>query len=411
MCTKRKGFDKTMNSEKAQKVYKIIMLIIITALVSSLITAVVVTERLTSSSSIESIANGDGTTGIETTLAYIRTLLEKDYIGELDDEQMIEMSIKGYVAGVGDEYTVYYTPEEMNSEYDEAMGNYVGIGIYMIVNYEKGTIEVVEPMDNSPALEAGLQKGDMIISVNGKDLTADNVKELSNEIKGEEGTTVKLGIKRGEETFEVDVERKRIEVSHIESKMLDNNIAYIQVLDFDGGTAKEFKENYENLKNDGATSLIIDIRGNGGGVVDEAIDMLEMICDEGSTLLIETDKNGNEEIIKSEEKPIIDIPIVVLVNENSASASEIFAGALKDNEKATIIGTKTYGKGVIQTLLKLADGSGLKMTTEEYCTPNRNKINKIGIEPNITVELPEDIDEITEENDTQLQRAIEELTK
>ena len=281
----------------------------------------------------------------------------------------------------------------------------------MIVNYEKGTIEVVEPMDNSPALEAGLQKGDMIISVNGKDLTADNVKELSNEIKGEEGTTVKLGIKRGEETFEVDVERKRIEVSHIESKMLDNNIAYIQVLDFDGGTAKEFKENYENLKNDGATSLIIDIRGNGGGVVDEAIDMLEMICDEGSTLLIETDKNGNEEIIKSEEKPIIDIPIVVLVNENSASASEIFAGALKDNEKATIIGTKTYCKGVIQTLLKLADGSGLKMTTEEYCTPNRNKINKIGIEPNITVELPEDIDEITEENDTQLQRAIEELTK
>ena len=400
-----------MNSEKAQKVYKIIMLIIITALVSSLITAVVVTERLTSSSSIESIANGDGTTGIETTLAYIRTLLEKDYIGELDDEQMIEMAIKGYVAGVGDEYTVYYTPDEMNSEYDEAMGNYVGIGIYMIVNYEKGTIEVVEPMDNSPALEAGLQEGDMIISVNGKELTADNVRELSNEIKGEEGTTVKLGIKRKDETFEVDVKRKRIEVSHIESKMLDNNIAYIQVLDFDGGTAKEFKENYENLKNDGATSLIIDIRGNGGGVVNEALDMLEMICDEGSTLLIETDKNGNEEIIKSEEKPIIDIPIVVLVNENSASASEIFAGALKDNEKATIIGTKTYGKGVIQTLLKLADGSGLKMTTEEYCTPNRNKINKIGIEPNITVELPEDVDEITDENDTQLQRAIEELTK
>ena len=400
-----------MNSEKAQKVYKIIMLIIITALVSSLITAVVVTERLTSSSSIESIANGDGTTGIETTLAYIRTLLEKDYIGELDDEQMIEMAIKGYVAGVGDEYTVYYTPDEMNSEYDEAMGNYVGIGIYMIVNYEKGTIEVVEPMDNSPALEAGLQEGDMIISVNGKELTADNVRELSNEIKGEEGTTVKLGIKREDETFEVDVKRKRIEVSHIESKMLDNNIAYIQVLDFDGGTAKEFKENYENLKNDGATSLIIDIRGNGGGVVNEALDMLEMICDEGSTLLIETDKNGNEEIIKSEEKPIIDIPIVVLVNENSASASEIFAGALKDNEKATIIGTKTYGKGVIQTLLKLADGSGLKMTTEEYCTPNRNKINKIGIEPNITVELPEDVDEITDENDTQLQRAIEELTK
>ena len=400
-----------MNSEKSQKIYRIIMLIVITALVSSLLTAVVVTERITSKSSVEKIAEGDGTTGIETTLAYIRTLLQEKYIGELDDEQMLETAIKGYVAGVGDEYTVYYTKDEMDDQYDAAMGNYVGIGIYMIVNYEKGTIEVVSVMKNSPALEVGMQAGDMITKVNGKELTPDNVGELSDEIKGEEGTTVNLEIMRGEETLELDVERRRIEVSHIESEMLDNNIAYIQVLDFDGGTAKEFKENYETLKKQGATSLIIDIRGNGGGVVDEAIDMLEMICDKDSTLLIETDKNGNEEVIKAEENPIIDIPVVVLVNGSSASASEIFAGALKDNNKATIIGTKTYGKGVIQTLIRLADGSGIKITTEEYCTPNRNKINKVGIEPNITVELPEDIKEITKENDTQLQRAIEELSK
>ena len=400
-----------MNSEKSQKIYRIIMLIVITALVSSLLTAVVVTERITSKSSVEKIAEGDGTTGIETTLAYIRTLLQEKYIGELDDEQMLETAIKGYVAGVGDEYTVYYTKDEMDDQYDAAMGNYVGIGIYMIVNYEEGTIEVVSVMKNSPALEVGMQAGDMITKVNGKELTPDNVGELSDEIKGEEGTTVNLEIMRGEETLELDVERRRIEVSHIESEMLDNNIAYIQVLDFDGGTAKEFKENYETLKKQGATSLIIDIRGNGGGVVDEAIDMLEMICDKDSTLLIETDKNGNEEVIKAEENPIIDIPVVVLVNGSSASASEIFAGALKDNNKATIIGTTTYGKGVIQTLIRLADGSGIKITTEEYCTPNRNKINKVGIEPNITVELPEDIEELTEENDTQLQRAIEELTK
>lgn len=400
-----------MNSEKSQKIYRIIMLIVITALVSSLLTAVVVTERITSKSSVEKIAEGDGTTGIETTLAYIRTLLQEKYIGELDDEQMLETAIKGYVAGVGDEYTVYYTKDEMDDQYDAAMGNYVGIGIYMIVNYEEGTIEVVSVMKNSPALEVGMQAGDMITKVNGKELTPDNVGELSDEIKGEEGTTVNLEIMRGEETLELDVERRRIEVSHIESEMLDNNIAYIQVLDFDGGTAKEFKENYETLKKQGATSLIIDIRGNGGGVVDEAIDMLEMICDKDSTLLIETDKNGNEEVIKAEENPIIDIPVVVLVNGSSASASEIFAGALKDNNKATIIGTTTYGKGVIQTLIRLADGSGIKITTEEYCTPNRNKINKVGIEPNITVELPEDIKEITKENDTQLQRAIEELSK
>lgn len=400
-----------MNSEKNQKIYRVIMLIVITALVSSLLTAVVVTERITSKSSVEKIAEGDGTTGIETTLAYIRTLLQDEYIGELDDEQMLETAIKGYVAGVGDEYTVYYTKDEMDDQYDAAMGNYVGIGIYMIVDYSEGTIEVVSVMENSPALEVGMQAGDMITKVNGKELTPDTVGELSNEIKGEEGTTVNLEIKRGEETLELEVERRRIEVSHIESEMLDNNIGYIQVLDFDGGTAEEFKENYESLKEQGATSLIIDIRGNGGGVVDEAIDMLEMICDKDNTLLIETDKNGNEEIIKAEENPIIDMPIVVLVNETSASASEIFAGALKDHNKATIIGTKTYGKGVIQTLIRLADGSGIKITTEEYCTPNRNKINKVGIEPDITEELPEDIKEITKENDTQLQRAIEELSK
>ena len=394
---------------KGQKIYKIVMLVIITALISSLVTVIVVNERLTSSSSIEKIAGGDGVTGIETRLAYIRTMLEEDYLGELDDEQMLQMAIKGYVAGVGDEYTTYYTPEEMNEQYETATGNYVGIGIYMIVNYEEGTITVVEPMEGSPALEAGIKEGDLITKVNGEEVNKDNANDMSNKIKGEEGTKVKLEISREGKKFEVEVERKKIEVSHINSRMLEDNIAYIQVTDFDGGAAKEFKENYQDLKSQGATSLIIDLRNNGGGVVDEAIDMLEMICDKGSTLLIETDKNGNELVEKSEEEPIIDIPIVVLVNGNSASASEIFAGALKDYNKATIIGTKTYGKGVIQTLTRLSDGSGLKMTTAEYCTPSRNKINKIGIEPNIRVELPDDIEELTDENDTQLQRAIEEL--
>ena len=381
-----------MNSGKAQKVYKVIMLIIITALLSSLITTIIINEKFNSSLNIGNIASGDGTTGIESALASIRSILEDKYIGKLDDEKMLQMAIKGYVAGVGDDYTVYYTPEEMKQEYDTAMGNYVGIGIYMIVNYEKGTIEVVEPMENSPAEAVGLKEGDFIVKV-----------------EGEEGTKVKLTIKRKDEEFEVEVERKKIEVSHIDSEMLENNIAYIQISDFDGGAAKEFKENYENLKSQGAKSLIIDLRNNGGGVVDEAIDILELICDKGSTLLIETDKSGKEEITKSEENPIIDVPIVVLVNENTASASEILAGALKDNNKATIIGTKTYGKGVIQSLMKLKDGSGLKVTMAEYCTPNRNKINKIGIEPNIIVELPKEIEKLTRENDTQLQKAIEKL--
>ena len=397
-----------MNS-KAQKIYKIVMLIIITALITSLVTIIVVNEKFASAINIKNIASGDGTTGIESALSSIRSILEDEYIGELDDEQMLEMAIKGYVAGVGDQYTVYYTPEEMNQEYDTAMGNYVGIGIYMIVNYEEGTITVVEPMEGSPAEKAGLLAGDIITKVEGEEITPENVNEMSNKIKGEEGTKVKLEIKRKEEIKEVEVERKKIEVSHIDSRMLEDNIAYIKISDFDGGTAKEFKENYETLKGQGAKSLIIDLRDNGGGVVDEAIDILEMICDKDSTLLIETDKDGNETVTKSEKNPTIDVPIKVLVNENTASASEILAGALKDNNKATIIGTKTYGKGVIQTLMRLSDGSGLKVTTAEYCTPNRNKINKIGIEPDIVVELPENVKELTDENDSQLQKAIEEL--
>ena len=397
-----------MNS-KAQKIYKIVMLIIITALITSLVTIIVVNEKFASAINIKNIASGDGTTGIETALSSIRSILEDEYIGELDDEQMLEMAIKGYVAGVGDQYTVYYTPEEMNQEYDTAMGNYVGIGIYMIVNYEEGTITVVEPMEGSPAEKAGLLAGDIITKVEGEEITPENVNEMSNKIKGEEGTKVKLEIKRNEEIKEVEVERKKIEVSHIDSRMLEDNIAYIKIADFDGGTAKEFKENYETLKGQGAKSLIIDLRDNGGGVVDEAIDILEIICDKDSTLLIETDKDGNETVTKSEKNPTIDVPIKVLVNENTASASEILAGALKDNNKATIIGTKTYGKGVIQTLMRLSDGSGLKVTTAEYCTPNRNKINKIGIEPDIVVELPENAKELTDENDSQLQKAIEEL--
>ena len=398
-----------MEESKGQRIYKVVMLVIITALLSSLITTIFIKEKIESSSSISAIVQNGGATGLESALASIRTKLEQEYIGELNDEQMLEMAIKGYVAGVGDEYTEYYTPEEMKEQYDTAMGNYVGIGIYMVVNYEEGTITVLEPMEGSPAETAGLKEGDIIIKVDGTDVTKDNVSDMSNAIKSEEGTKVKVGIKRGDENLDIEVERKRIEISHINSRMLENNIAYIQIKDFDGGTAEEFKENYENLKSQGATSLIIDLRNNGGGIVDEAIDILEMICDKDSTLLIEKDKEGKEKVTKSEENPTIDVPIVVLTNGNSASASEILAGALKDNKQATIVGEKTYGKGVIQTLYALTDGSGLKITTAEYCTPNKTAINKKGIEPDIEVKLPEDIKELTDKNDTQLKRAIQEL--
>ena len=244
--------------------------------------------------------------------------------------------------------------------------------------------------------------------------TSDNrydTKNITIEKYNENGELEKtVEIKRKNQNKEIEVERRKIIISHIDSKMINESIGYISISDFEGGCAQEFEENYRNLEKQGVNSLIIDIRNNGGGLVDEAIAILELITDKGSTLLITTDKNEAEEITKSEKNPIINMPIVLLVNEYSASASEIMAGALKDNNRATLVGVTTYGKGVIQKVYPLTDGSGLKMTTNEYFTPNHNKINKIGIEPNKKIDLPKEIKNktnITEEEDIQLQKAIE----
>lgn len=229
------------------------------------------------------------------------------------------------------------------------------------------------------------------------------------------GTTVKLEIVRNSQIKEIEVKREHIKINHVEAKVINNtSIGYIEFNSFDEGCAKEFKEKLEELKQKNITSLIIDIRNNGGGLVNEALDIADFMVDKDSTLLITTDKNGKEEISKSKNDAIINIPIVVLTNKSTASASEILAGALKDNGKAKIVGEKTYGKGVIQELLTLTDGSGLKITTNEYYTPNKSKINKVGITPDVEINLDEPVKEqldIEEEKDNQLQKAIEMLGK
>lgn len=396
-----------MSENRGQRIYKTIMLIVLTALITGIITTILVYQRIVGTMDVKNIIASSNHSGLELTLSKIRATLEQKYIGEIHDKKMLEGAIKGYVAGLGDEYAEYYTPEEMANQLDEANGNYVGIGIYMVVNNVVGTITVSEPIEGSPAEVAGIKTNDIITKVNDEEVTKNNSSEMSNKIKGEEGTKVKLEIKRGEENLTFEVERKRIVVSHIESEIKEGKIGYIAISDFDGGTAKEFKTEYEELKKKEIKSLIIDIRSNGGGVVDESLEILDMLCDKDKTLLITVNKNGKEVITKSKQKAIVDIPVIVLTNEYSASASEILAGALKDNSRAKLVGTKTYGKGVIQTLMKLSDGSGLKMTTEEYYTPNHNKINKVGIEPDYEVKLPEGITELTDKNDTQLQKAIE----
>ena len=399
-----------MENRNTQRIYKMIMLVLIVIIVTSLVTAFTTYQYLSNNGISYSKVNTTSLEGLEYTLSQFRSELEKKYIGEINDEELIEGAVKGYVDALGDPYTTYYTKKEMKTIMEETNGNFVGIGVYMTKDLEKNAILIIKPIENSPAEKAGILPGDLITKVDDVEYTGDKLEEASNKIRGEEGTKVKLEIYRNGETKTFELTRTKVVVSHVTTNVLNNDIGYIAISDFEGECASEFETKYKQLEKQGIKKLIIDIRNNGGGIVDEALKIANMLVDKDSTLLITKDKSDKEEVTKATEKPIINIPTVVLVNEYSASASEILAGALKDNGKATLVGTKTYGKGIIQELHQLSDGSGLKITVSEYYTPNHNAIHKIGITPDVEVDLSEDVKQqttIQEKDDNQLQKAIE----
>lgn len=394
-----------MKSEKIQKIYKIIMLVVLTALITFLITTVMIYRNI-GSGNIKYIT----TDSIGKTFQTFRKFIEQRYIGEIDDKAMLESAIKGYVAGLNDEYSEYITKEEMEEYMEGTTGKYVGIGVYITNDTETNQIVVLMPMKGSPAEEAGIESGDIIKKVDGVAYTGEELSEASNALKKEEGTKVKIEILRDEKTIELEVERREVKVNHIETKVLKDNIGYMSISTFDEGCFNEFKEKWEQLNKENISSLIIDLRNNGGGIVDEAIDIADMMVEKDKILLITAGKDNKEEITKSKEEKTIQVPIVILVNENTASSSEILTAAIKENnENVTVVGTNTYGKGIIQTIYTLSDGSGIKLTTNEYYTPKHNTINKVGIKPDIEVELPEGetIYSIEEKDDTQLQKAID----
>lgn len=397
--------------EKFQKIYKYIMIIAITAFITFLVTSIAVSNYYMSGKSDNVFVIGSSSNNkAEVSINAIQSIIDKYYLGNQDQKQMTESAIKGYVAGLGDPYSEYITASEMEEYTTQLLGNYVGIGIYMIENTDYNMVQVLAPIVGSPAYEAGILPGDLIKSIDGVDYTAENMTAAANDIKGEEGTKVKLTIIRGNEQLDFELTRRTVITNPITSEVLENSIGYLAVTSFDKNTGEEFKEKFEAIQKQGITSLIIDLRNNGGGLVSEALEIADYITEKGEALLITVNKDGEEEVNKAKEKPIINMPVVVLTNENSASASEILAGALKDLDKATIVGTKTYGKGVIQQILTLTDGSGLKLTIEEYFTPNKNKINGVGIEPDELVELPESVSNpllLEREDDTQLDKAIE----
>ena len=399
---------------KRQRVYKTIMLVILTAFITFILTSIFISNQLesnstTNNSSLSSIIqNITGGSSLQKAMATIEEEVKEKYLNEYDENKAIEGAMAGYVAALGDPYTEYIPADEMEEYTQTIMGNYVGIGIYMTKNTEKNLIQVLAPIRESPAEKAGIKTGDFLVKIDGVEYTGDEMTQASNKIKGEEGTKVSLEILRGEETLTFEIERQKINTNPVYADVIDGNIGYLGISSFDEGVAEDFKTKFQSLKEKGITSLIIDLRDNGGGIVDEATKIVDYIVPKGKEILITVDKNKNEEITKAEEDVLIDMPIVVLVNASSASASEIMAGALKDLGEATIVGTKTYGKGIIQQFLSLSNGGGLKITIEEYYTPNRTKINGVGITPDVEVELEQSVTGLpTDQNDTQLNKAKE----
>lgn len=403
---------------KRQNIYKVVMLVVLTATITFMLTTMVMYNKF--STSYGSLGDKGTTTGTTTTshtdlvktLETFKAMIKQKYIGEVDEEQMIEGAIKGFVEGLGDPYTEYLPKEEMAEFTEETSGQYVGIGVYLTNDKTTNTILVVGIMNGSPALDAGMQAGDIIEKVNDVTYTGETMDDAIKVLKGEEGTSAKVTVLRDGKEIDLTVTRKKITVEHVSSKMVEDNIAYLQVDSFDSGVAESFKNKITDLKNQGAKGIIIDLRSNGGGIVDEATGIADLFLKKGETILITKSKIANEQLTVSKNDAIItDIPVVILVNEGTASASEILAGALKDKyPNTTIVGMQTYGKGVIQTLYSLSDGSGLKITTEEYYTPNHNKINKEGITPDVEVDLTKNSEgkyETEFDKDAQVKKAIE----
>ena len=396
--------------EKKQLIYKFIFAIVFVVCITIIVTffATITSLKNNSYPGFEKELSRDDENSINTIsrkLKSFRKIINEYYIGDIDEDKIVDETIKGYINGLDDEYSEYMTEAEWDDYQANALGNYVGIGIYMSKN-SSGDIVVVEPIEESPAEEVGIMSGDIIVEVDGESTINMDTSEVATKVKGEEGTKVNLKLLRENEYFNFEVERKAIKVYHVKNKMLDNNIGYIKLSTFDEDCSIEFQNSFNELQNKGAKKLIIDLRDNTGGLVDESLKIADFIVEKDKTLLLTIDSKDKKETTISKHEPIVNMDVVVLVNEYSASASEILVGALKDNKEATIVGKKTYGKGVIQNVISMGDGSVLKLTTAEYFTPNETKINKLGITPDVEVEqIKEEKDQ--EEIDEQLNKAIE----
>lgn len=338
----------------------------------------------------------------------IEALINAYYLDEIDAQQIEDTLYTGMVAGLDDPYSVYYTQEQLESMEEATSGEYSGIGATLSQDPDTKEISVVSCFDGTPAEEAGLLPGDVITGWNGNPVSDMELSELVSKIKTDPDEHLTLSIERDGEELEVELTRRAVEVPTVEYEMLGDQIGYIRLLEFDEVTAQQFEEAMSDLESQGMEKLIIDVRNNPGGVLQTVCDMLDQFLPEGLIVYTE-DKNGKRTEYTSDEEHQFTKPLAVLVNGNSASASEIFAGAIQDYGIGTIVGTTTFGKGIVQKIFYLSDGTGLKLTMAKYYTPKGHDIHKKGIQPDVEVELDEDLQNqssISHEEDNQLKKAI-----
>ena len=338
-------------------------------------------------------------------------LVQMYYYEDVDTEEMLESAAYGLIAGIGDVYSTYYSKEDMDAFNEETEGEYAGIGCQLLADPTDQLITITRVFKGSPAEEAGMRTGDKIVYVNDVYYSAYEMDAAVDVMRGTPGESVKVTVMRGLETIDFDITRKVVNINYVEHQILDGNIGYVMVFDFLGDAVEGFAAALESFEAAGVKGMIIDLRNNGGGLLDASVAMADMILPAG-TVVSMRDKLGNEEAFEIDDE-YYNVPMVVLVNEYSASASEILSGAIRDYGEGTLVGTTTFGKGVVQSVVDFPDGSGLKVTTARYYTPSGECIHEVGIEPHVTVELDEEvvtlygINNLPHDQDAQLQKAIE----
>ena len=384
-----------------------IVLILLAALLSFQITYVSMLTKY--QSEVQSLATSQSAYD---KLNYVDALYRAHYVGDIDEEQLSDYLIRGYIAGAGDKYASYMTADEFSAYMEESSGEMVGIGVHIIYNGDMGALEVISVMRDSPALEAGVEPGDLIIAVEGEAVSELGYYPAVDKMLGDLGTVAKFTVRRGEnyeQIKEFSIIRQKVTDTTVESRVIGGDIGVIRISQFAENTGDSIRTAIADLTAKGAKSLIFDVRYNPGGALTGIVDTLDQLLPEGPIIRI-VDREGNEEAINS-DAACISMPMAVLVNEGTASAAELFTSALQDYKLATVIGTTTYGKGTMQTVVSLPDGSGITISYRMYNPPFSDNYEGIGVVPDIELPLNETLAEknfykITDEEDNQLQAAI-----